>query len=114
MLDKIKEYFEYRKNTKKAKRELMKIAANTLPVANTVLKRKSDIAKFIVKLTDEAKEIDGEKLIKMVLSETSFMLETNNERLVDILKYIMTLSPNDIHKIIVHGIVESNKDNENT
>lgn len=109
MFNNIKKYFSYRKNLKTAKREFMEIASYTLPVANTVLKRKTDIADFIVKLTDEAKGIEGEELIKMVLSEISFMLETNNERLVEILKYIVTLSPNDMHKILVHGIVESNK-----
>ena len=91
----------------------MEIASYTLPVANTVLKRKADIGDFIVKLTDEAKGIEGEELIKMVLSEISFMLETNNERLVEIIKYIVTLSPNDMHKLLVHGIVESNKIDEN-
>lgn len=107
MINRIKEYFEYRKNKKIAKKELARMAATTLPVIREVSDKGADIAKFVVKLTNETKNIKGERLVELVLNEVSTALQTSNNRLIEILAYITSLSPEDIQKIIVHSVVET-------
>lgn len=109
---KIKEYFEYKRNKKIARKELAKMAANTLPVIREVSDKGVDIAKFMIKLTNETKNIEGEKLVKMVLSEVSAVLQTNNNRIIEILSYMANLQPEDIQKILVHSIVETMPQNK--
>ena len=107
MINRIKEYFEYRRNKRIAKRELAKMAATTLPVIREVSDKGTDIAKFIVKLTNETKNIKGERLVKMVLNEMSTALQTDNNRIIEILTYMASLSPQDIQKVLVHSAVET-------
>ena len=107
MINRIKEYFEYRRNKKIAKRELAKIGATTLPVIREVSNKGTDIAKFVVKLTNETKNIKGERLVELVLNEVSTALQTDNNRIIEILTYMASLSPQDIQKILVHSIVET-------
>ena len=107
MIKKIKEYVEYRKNKKIAKRELAKMGATVLPVVRTVSTKGADIVKFIVKLTNETKNIKGERLIELVLNEVSNALQTDNNRIIEILSYMANLSPQDIQKVLVHSAVET-------
>lgn len=107
MFKKIREYLEYRKNKRIAKRELAKIAATTLPVVREVSDKGIDIAKFIVKLSNETKNIKGERLIEMVLNEVSTVLQTDNSRIIEILTYMTSLSPQDIQKVLVHSMAET-------
>ena len=107
MINKIKEYFEYRRNKRIAKRELAKMAATTLPVIREVSDKGTDIAKFIVKLTNETENIKGERLVEMVLNEVSTALQTDNNRIIEILTYMASLSPQDIQKVLVHSAVET-------
>ena len=107
MINRIKEYFEYRRNKKIAKRELTKMAATALPVIREVSDKGTDIAKFVVKLTNEAKNIKGEKLVELVLNELSTALHTDNNRIIEILTYMASLSPEDIQKVLVHSVVET-------
>lgn len=107
MINKIKNYLEYRKNKKIAKREFIKIAANTLSIVRNMSDKGVDITKFIVKLTNEAKNVEGEKLIELVLNEISAVLQTNNNRIIEVLSYIASLEPTDIQKILVHSAVET-------
>ena len=107
MINRIKEYFEYRKNKKIAKMELAKIAAITLPVIREVSDKGTDIAKFVVKLTNETKNIKGERLVEMVLHEVSTALQTDNNRIIEILTYMSSLSPEDIQKVLVHSVAET-------
>ena len=107
MMKRIKEYLEYRKNKKIAKIELAKMAATTLPVIREVSDKGTDIAKFIVKLTNETKNIKGERLVEMVLNEASTALKTDNNRIIEILTYMASLSPEDIQKVLVHSITET-------
>ena len=106
-MTKIKEYIEYRHNKKIAKRELAKMAATALPVIREVSDKGTDIAKFVVKLTNETKNIKGERLVELVLNEVSTALQTDNNRIIEILTYMASLSPQDIQKILVHSIVET-------
>ena len=67
----------------------------------------ADIVKFIVKLTNETKNVDGEHLVEMVLNEISTALQTDNSRIIDILTYMASLSPQDIQRVFVHSMVET-------
>ena len=107
MINRIKEYFEYRRNKKIAKRELAKMAATTLPVIREVSGKGTDIAKFVVKLTNDTKNIEGERLVELVLNELSASLQTDNNRIIEILTYMSSLSPEDIQKVLVHSIAET-------
>ena len=107
MIKRIKEYLEYRRNKRIAKRELAKMAATTLPVIREVSDKGTDIAKFVVKLTNETKNIKGERLVELVLNELSATLQTDNNRIIEILTYMASLSPQDIQKVLVHSMVET-------
>ena len=107
MIKRIKEYFEYRRNKKIAKREFAKMAVTTLPVIRKVSDKGADIVKFIVKLTNETKNVEGERLIELVLNEVSNALQTDNNRIIEILSYMASLSPQDIQKVLVHSAVET-------
>ena len=111
MINKIKEYLEYRKNKRITKYELTKIAATTLPVIREVSDKGADIAKFFIKLTNDGKNLGGEKLFELVLNEVSDMLQTDNERIIEILTCMANLSPQDIQKILIHSMVETMPDN---
>ena len=89
------------------KRELAKMAATTLPVVSEVSAKGTDIAKFIINLANATKNVDGEKSVEITLNELSTALQTSNSRLVEILTYVASLSPEDIQKIITHSIVET-------
>ena len=107
MINRIKEYFEYKRNKKIAKREIAKMAATTLPVIREVTDKGTDIAKFVVKLTNETKNIKGERLVELLLNEVSTALQTDNNRIIEILTYMANLSPQDIQKVLVHSAVET-------
>ena len=112
MIKRIKEYLEYRKNKRIAKRELAKMAATTLPVVREVTSKGADIAKFVVKLTNETKNIKGERLVELVLNEVSTALQTDNNRIIEILTYMANMSPQDIQKVLLHSMVETMPDNK--
>jgi len=112
MINKIKEYLEYIKNKKIVKREIAKMAATTLPVIRETSNKVTDIAKFLVKLTNETKSIKGEKLVEIVLNEISTALQTDNNRIIEILTYMASLQPEDIQKIVIHSMVETMPKNE--
>lgn len=108
MIKKIKEYFEYRKNKKIAKRALVKTMATVLPTVETIATKGSDIVQFVVNFVEEAKATDNNQLIEMVLNKTSEILNVEDNRIVEILSYMVSLQPEDIQKILVHSIVETN------
>lgn len=107
MINRIKEYLEYRKNKKIAKRELAKIAATTLPKIRETSIKGIDTIEFITKLVNTTKNVEGEKLLELVLNEVSNALQTDNNRIIEILSYMANLEPKDIQKILVHSIVET-------
>lgn len=107
MINRIKGYLEYRRNKRIAKRELVKMAATTLPVIREVSDKGTNIVKFIIKLTNETKNIENERLVEMVLNEVSTALQTDNSRIIEILTYMASLSPQDIQKVLVHSAVET-------
>ena len=103
----IKDYLEYRRNKKIAKREITKIAATTLPVVGEVSGKSADIAKFVVRLVNETKDINGEEFVKLVISNIADVLKTSDNRLIEIITYMASLSPEDIQKVLVHSMVQT-------
>lgn len=108
MVNKIKSYLEYIHNRRVAKKEMAKLLSTTLPVINELNEKTVNIAKFILKLTDASKNIEGEKLIQMVLEEISNILQTDNNRLIEVLSYIAQQTPQDIQKVIFNAIIKTN------
>ena len=106
-MTKIQEYLEYRRNKKVAKRELVKMAATTLPVVRGLSDKGTDIVNFIIKLINETKNVEGERLVELVLNEVSTVLQTDNNRIIEILTYMASLSPQDIQKVLVHSVAET-------
>lgn len=78
MFKKIREYLEYRKNKKIAKREFAKMATTTLPVVNNAIEK----------------------------------IKVNNVRIMEILTYMLSLTPEEIQKILVHSVVETIPDDK--
>lgn len=107
MGNKIKKYLEYKKNIKIVKTEFAEIAATVLPALRKSAGNKSNILKFIHKLAESTKNIDGKEFTSIVLKETAEMLSTSQERLVNVLTYIAGLEPDEIQKILVHSIIET-------
>lgn len=107
MIERIKKYLEYKKNIKLAKKELAEIAAVMLPVVSEISSKGSDIVQFIVKLTNATSDINGEKLIEMVLSEVSSALQVGNDRIIEVLTYMAKLQPEDIQRILIHSVGET-------
>lgn len=107
MIKRIKEYIEYRNNRKIVKKELLSIASATLPLINNFYSKGSNAVEFLIKLVDATQNTQGEKLIEITIKELSEMLKTDNQRIVEILSYMATLSPEDIQKIIIHSMVET-------
>ncbi len=107
MIKKIGEYLEYRRNKKIAKKELARMVATTLPVVREVANNGTNIIRFLFKLTNETKNIKSEKLAEMVLSEVSSVLQTDNDRIIEILTYMAKLQPSEIQKILAHSMVET-------
>lgn len=111
MLKKIKEYIEYRKNKKIAKKAMVSIAATVLPTVRELSEKGTFIVKFVTRLANETKNIESDELVKTVLSEISDVLKTSESRLIEIFTYMAGLSGEEINKILVHSIVET-KDEE--
>lgn len=107
MIKKIKEYIIYKRNCKAAKKELAKIAASALPPLRQTVEQKAETLSFIHNLISDAREMEGEKLIAMVLDKVADRLCTDQPRLLQILTYISKLSPEEIQKVIVHAMVET-------
>ena len=107
MMKRIKEYLEYRKNRKSAKKELARIAATALPTIRQVAERNAETVRFVHRLVDSAKGIEGEQLMALVLDAIANSLNTSNGKLIETISYMANLSSEDIQKILVHSVVET-------
>ena len=85
MLKKIKNYFEYRRNLKKVKKELVKMAAAALPLLNKTV-------------SSAAKAVEN--------------FRKNSVRIVEIMDYIAEMEPEELHSLIEHARMETLKDND--
>ncbi len=88
MKNRIKEYLAYRKNRKIVRREWMQMAAAALPIMKATAGCGMDLANSFMKLADEAKAANGEKLSRL-------------------LAYMADLTPEEIQRILVHSLVET-------
>lgn len=107
IVENIKNYFEYRRNIRVVKRELAGIGAVALPAVRDVSEKGADIVNFAIRLVKSAGSMDGEKLVEMVLNELGALLNTDYNRIMEILTYMASLQPGDIQKIISHSMVET-------
>lgn len=112
MFENIKANKEYRRNKKIAKRELAKIMANTLPTVNKITVKGVDVLNFVNKTIEASKDVSGEEVIKIILSNLAEVLKTNESRIVEIFTYMVSLSPEDREKIISHSVINTMKDND--
>ena len=69
MINKIKEYLEYRRNKKIAKRELAKLGATALPIILQTVTQSADIMNFITRLVKEVENVGADEFIKIVREE---------------------------------------------
>ena len=113
MLNKIKEYITYRKNKKIAKRELAKVVATTLPVIREFAEHKAYTLDFIKNTALAAKNMDGSELVNMVVDAVAEMFAVDHERFIEVGSYLVSLSPEEIQKILMHSMVETIPDNKN-
>lgn len=111
MIHKIKEYITYKRHIKTAKKEFAQIAASALPSLRQTVEQQAETLDFIHNLISDAREMEGEKLIAMVLDKAADRLCTDQPRLVQIMTCIAGLSPEDIQKIITHAMVETLPEN---
>lgn len=114
MFKKIKEYLEYRKNKKIAKKELAKIVATTLPIISKASTNTLKFVNFITYVLNECNKLGGEDLanklqeiILEVVKTFADKFETDETRLFEIVKYIANLTPDEIKKIIINAQVET-------
>jgi hypothetical protein len=112
MFENIKANKEYRRNKKIAKRELAKIMANTLPTVNKITVKGVDVLNFVNKTIEASKNVSGEEVIKIILSNLAEVLKTNESRIVEIFTYMASLSLEDREKIISHSVINTMKDND--
>ena len=106
-MGKLNEYIEYRKNKKIAKREIAKIMATTLPTINSVTSNATDIAKVFVSVTESCKNTPQDELVSTVITAIADKFEEDESRIYEIVKYIATLSPSNIQKVLVDATVET-------
>lgn len=119
MFNQIKEYLEYRKNKKIAKKELTKIAATTLPIISKASTNTLKFVNFITYVLNECDKLGGEDLanrlqeiILEVVKTFADKFETDETRLFEIVKYIANMNPDEIKKIIINAQVETLYDKE--
>lgn len=112
MFNKIKEYITYRRNKKIAKRELAKIATTTLPAIREFAEHKADTLDFIKNTALAAKDVDGAELVNMVINAIAEMFSTDHERFIEIGSYLVSLSSEELQKILVHSMIETIPDNK--
>ena len=103
----LSKYLEYRKNKKIVKQEFMKLAASALPVLRECAEKKSDAAQLLKKTLETAKEMDGEAFFGLILKTAADKLDASQTRLMEILQYLVHLSPDELRKILIHSTVET-------
>lgn len=109
MVKKITEFLTHRKNKKLARKENEKIMSNILHSIRILSENMDSILEFITRLSVEASGRDGDELIQMVLQETVSLLNTEENRIIEILTYLCNMSREDIQKVLTHSIVETMK-----
>lgn len=107
MFDRIKEYITYRKNKKTAKRELTRMLSTTLPVIREFAEHKADTLDFIKNTALTARDMDGSELVNMFINSIADMFSVSHERFIEVGSYLISLSPEERQKILLHSMVET-------
>lgn len=108
MLKRMKEYFEYKKKVKKVKREVIEFGATLFPLINKTTSNALNFVNFLTHIMEECNKLEGDELITSVLNVIADKFETNESRLYEIVKYIATMSKEDLQKVLIHAMVETN------
>lgn len=112
MFDRIKAYITYRKNKKIAKREFINMAATTLPIIREFTEHKADTLDFIKNTALTAKDMEGSELVNMFIDSAANMFGVSHERFIEVGSYLISLSPEEMQKILIHSMVETITDNK--
>lgn len=107
MIKRLKKYIEYKRNRKKAKQELAKFCATIFPTIRIFSENRVNLLHFIIKLVNSVENVNDEEFLGLIIKEIADKLATDEIRLIEILHYIINLSPEDINKLIVHSISET-------
>lgn len=107
MIRQMRDYLNYRTCKNTVKRELVTMAATALPVIRGFTEQTADTLQFIQKVVDSGKDLENGQLVNMILDQTADTLATDQTRLLQMLQYMASLSPEDIRKILVHAMVET-------
>lgn len=107
MFDRIKEYITYKRNKKIAKREIAKMATTALPVIREFAEHKADTLDLIKNTALAAKDMDGSELVNMFIDSVANMFSVSHERFIEVGSYLISLSPEEMQKILVHSMVET-------
>lgn len=108
MFNKIKNHFEYKRSLKRVKKELVEIGANLFPLINNTTSNALNFVNFLTHIMEECNKLEGDELITSVLNVIADKFETNESRLYEIVKYIATMSKEDLQKVLIHAMVETN------
>ena len=101
-------YFEYLKNKRIAKKEMIRFMVTTLPLVNEINEKNRDIARFALNLFETCKSVNKEDLINTIIIELCSLFKTTKPRLLEMVEYLMSLSPSDIQKILISSAVNTN------
>jgi len=107
MFNKIKEYITYKRNMKIAKREVAQMLSSTLPTIREFAENKAAILDFIKNTTVTAKDMESSELVNIVINAVADMFSVSHKRFIEIGSYLISLSPEDIQKILVHSMIET-------
>lgn len=80
MIQKIKDYIQYRKNKTIVKRELAKTGAAVLPSIREFSEKKSDIIQFVIQLADSCKNLSEEELLSLIIEKATDKLAADRSR----------------------------------
>lgn len=114
MFQRMNDYLKYRACRIIVKRELVTMAAALLPAVSDFAEKKANTLQFIQKVIDSGKNLEGEQLIRMILDQAADKLATDQARLIRILQYMASLSPEDMRRILVHSMVETMEAEQDT
>lgn len=76
---KFKEYLEYMRNKKIAKREMTKLMATTLPVVNELIENKTGIVKTIINLIKSCDGLTSDDLRKEFITGLAEIVHDTNK-----------------------------------
>lgn len=113
MRNKIKEYLDYQKNKRIAKRELARMLSAFLPSMRKLAESKAITLDTIHRTALAAKDMKGSELVRLAIDSAADLFAINHEKFMETGAYLMNLSPEEIQKILIHSMVETEDSRKN-